>query len=198
LQEHAVKRIALKSKKYHTRYVLVDDEDFPSLSQWVWYPKYDPKSNTLYAVRIEKDADGRSHTKQMHREILSAGDGFDVDHRDGKGLNNQRSNLRVCTRQQNTWNSGKYMKGTSIYKGVSFCKRTGYFSARICLDGKVVRLGLFRDENSAGEAYNLAASKLFGEFAHLNDIRSTNRVVSSLLCSRGIFRKTMSYSLIPA
>jgi HNH endonuclease/AP2 domain len=193
-----VKKIALTSQRCRRRFVMVDDEDFEALRKWVWYAKTTSTSKTIYAVRFDAGDGDHIRSIPMHREILGASNEFHVDHRDGNGLNNQRSNLRSCTRRQNLWNARKHMKGTSIYKGVSYDRRRGVFVARIHYEGKNISLGKYKDENAAGMAYNAAASRLFGEFAHLNKIRTSNRVVSQRDCSRGFCGIIRTYVLIPA
>ena len=42
-----------------------------------------------------------------------------IDHKDGNGLNNQRSNLRPATAPQNGANQGKHRNNKSGFKGVS-------------------------------------------------------------------------------
>jgi hypothetical protein len=109
---------------------------------------------------------------QLHRLImgLGYGDPQRVDHIDGDGLNNQRSNLRLADAQQNRWNS-KPVGGTSKYKGVNwhqFKNGTGKWRAQAKVDGKQHHLGLFTDEVEAAKVVDAFYVKAFGEFAYLN------------------------------
>ena len=105
----------------------------------------------------------------MHRHILKAGPGQEIDHRDGDGLNNQRFNLRYCTDSENHANQHHKMAGcSSHYKGVGWYKATGKWRAVITVDYIFVHLGYFDSESDAAHAYNTAALKFFGEFARLN------------------------------
>lgn len=99
-----------RARKHKGRLALVDDADFEYLNQFNWY--YQAKDG--YAVRNE---DGK--TILMHRAILNVPVGFEVDHTDNNGLNNQRSNLRIATHQQNLWNTRKGRFKHSIYKGLN-------------------------------------------------------------------------------
>lgn len=95
-----------------------------------------------------------------------------VDHINGNGLDNRRSNLRLATAFQNLANMA-IRPHTSQYKGVSYYKhRTSYkkWVAEIRCNRKRVRLGAFESEIEAARAYNEAAKNLFGEFARLNPI----------------------------
>ena len=105
----------------------------------------------------------------MHREILGLryGDGKQVDHIDGNGLNNQKSNVRICTRSQNAFNR-KLVSSNSGRKGVTWHKTVGMWEAQIRKDGKNIYLGCFQDKENAATAYDIAAEKMFGEFALLN------------------------------
>jgi len=91
-----------------------------------------------------------------------------VDHVNGDGLDNRRSNLRIVRPGQNQYNSHTVRKGTSKYKGVTFHKRLKKWQASIRKQGKATHLGTFEHEVDAAVAYDKAALKLFKGFAHPN------------------------------
>lgn len=101
----------------------------------------------------------------MHRLILDAPKGMQVDHINGNGLNNRRENIRLCTHEQNSYNQQKPY-GSSKYKGV--CRKRGKWDAQIRASGKIIWLGSFATEDEAANAYDEAALKHFGEFAFTN------------------------------
>lgn len=94
---------------------------------------------------------------------------LDVDHIDGDGLNNHRSNLRPATRSQNLHNSRKHVKSASRFKGVT-PDGHGYggWRALIMVDYRRISLGTFRSEVDAARAYDAAALEYCGEFAATN------------------------------
>lgn len=104
----------------------------------------------------------------MHREIMNAPKGMVVDHIDGNGLNNRKSNLRICTQAQNNLNSRPKRNCSSRYKGVSFYKRDKIWQVQIFHNSRTIFLGRFDDEIEAALAYDRKAAELFGEFAYLN------------------------------
>jgi hypothetical protein len=103
----------------------------------------------------------------LHRVVADAPSGAEVDHRDGNGLNCVDGNLRIATQNQNAVNR-KY-DNPSGYRGV---RRNpwGSFVVQITYDGKNHHLGSFSSAEEAGLAYNAEESRVFGEFAILNDI----------------------------
>lgn len=101
----------------------------------------------------------------MHRLIMNAPKGVEVDHRDMDGLNNRRSNLRLATHQQNAFNRGPSKRNRSGIKGVRFVSRGRNWEARINICGKLKSLGRFSNKNSAAIAYINAAKIEHGEFA---------------------------------
>jgi len=145
------------------KFAQVDDEDFEWLSQWKW--RYDRG----YAGRRTK-VNGKRCTIFMHREIAQTPDGMETDHRKtGETLNNQRSNLRVCTVAQNQANRGLAWNNTSGYKGVSYHRAKKKWRARIKAGGgKLIQVGYFPNAEDAAHAYDAAARQLHGEFAYLN------------------------------
>ena len=112
-------------------------------------------------------------SKTIHRLvakafILNLTDLPCVDHKNRNSLNNHISNLRWCTKKENNQNRSKNKNMTSMYKGVCFHQASGKWTAQITQTGHKIHLGYFSDESDAGRAYDLKASELFREFAHLN------------------------------
>ena len=103
----------------------------------------------------------------MHRLIIQAPKGLDTDHINGNRLDNRRKNLRICTHQQNIWNSVKNKYSNNDFKGVYFVKRTNNWEAKIVRNTKRYYLGKFKTELEAANTYNLKAKELFGEYAKI-------------------------------
>jgi hypothetical protein len=138
---------------------LVDDEDYDDLIRYKWE-----------ACRVKTDSDifiVKCRNISMHRYLLQVKDNELIDHRDGDSLNNQKNNLRICTKAQNMMNSKK-TRGLSKFKGVSYNHKNRCWIAYIKLNYKQVYLGSFNIEETAALAYNKKAIELFGDFARLN------------------------------
>jgi hypothetical protein len=86
----------------------------------------------------------------------------ELDHINRNRDDNKIENLRPCTHSQNLGNARARVHK---YKGVTFCKATQKWRAQ--LNG---HLGRFNTIEEAAIAYNKAATKHFGEFAHLNKV----------------------------
>jgi hypothetical protein len=157
------------------KFALVDDADFATLTAWDWryFRRNLPNSVSEYAVRNETRA-GRSQCVYMHRQILCAAPGLEIDHWDGDGLNNQRGNLRPATHSQNMGNQRK-SRGSSAYKGVYFHKATASWHAMIQKDRQRISCGYFKQEDAAARAYDSKARDLWGAFASLNFPQANER-----------------------
>lgn len=154
---------------------LVDDEDFKWLNQWKWCAQ--KSLHTSYACRTiyirakySKKIPKRRTTKNVHihRLIMRFPKGLQIDHIDGDGLNNQRTNLRICTSAQNHMNKRKISDMTSIYKGVSKSGTNKKWYATIGFEGKTIWLGGYETEQEASLIYDAKALELYGQFATLN------------------------------
>lgn len=148
------------------KFTTVSDEDYEMLSQYKWQVA-EPRKGFFYAQRRVKNC--KPTVIFMHRIILNAKKGEDVDHINHDTLNNQRNNIRIATRQQNQANQVKTkIKTASIFKGVTF--ENGKWRARIRNNGKKEHLGSFSTEIEAALSYNKRAVELNGNFACLNVI----------------------------
>lgn len=137
---------------------LVDAGDYEQLSQYKWYAY---KGNaSYYAGRCVK-RNGKVIQYKMHREILNAPKGLDCDHIDHNGLNNTRSNLRLATRSQNSFNRPMNKNNTSGYRCIRWYKQTNRWV--LSMAGKTI--GYFKELPDAVDAYNLKAKELWGDFA---------------------------------
>lgn len=153
-----MKQIPLHNKKgYVVALASVDDDDYEYLMQWRW------QLNGGYVVR---STNGQKH--RMHRMLMQPPAGYCIDHINGNPFDNRRANLRICTLRENNQNATKRdPRASSKFKGVYWNSRAQKWRAQIKSDKKI-HLGSFTDEVAAAKAYDVAARRLFGQFARTN------------------------------
>lgn len=159
--------------------IYVDDEDYPLLSRFGIHTTQYSSSETKYA-KIQINESGFL----LHRLIKGLPSHYPhiIDHINGNGLDNRKSNLRVCGHAENMRNSKKRKTSKYKYKGVRFRKgwRKRYrkdgsyrlekrdeWRATIQCNGKTYRKRA-SSEIDAAKKYDEMAKKLHGEFALLN------------------------------
>lgn len=140
---------------------VIDVKDIPLVDGYNWTAMVRP--HTVYARR-NWCTDGKQKSVLMHRVILGEPKGVEVDHKDCDGLNNRRSNLRAASRLDNSHNQRLSKRNTSGFKGVSFRRRDGNWTAQILLNGRTHYLGHHPTPMAAHAAYQRASAELHGEF----------------------------------
>lgn len=144
---------------------IVDDEDFEELNKYKWYFHHG------YAIRkIAIWSEKKWQTIYMHRDIAQTPKDFFTDHINRDRLDNRKINLRICTYKDNSKNQSKKINNKSGFIGVHFKKSNKRWCAQISIDNKKTYLGLFDTPELAAMAFNKAAMKHYGEFAHLNKV----------------------------
>lgn len=137
--------------------------------KWTTMKNCKPRRDMFYARRTIRLENGKQKTVLLHRFILDAPPGFEVDHINGDSLDNRRCNLRLATRSQNTCNI-QYLNNSTGFRGVIPPKKglRKRFQAQIRCEGIKYWLGNHDTAEAAARAYDAKAIELHGEFAALN------------------------------
>ena len=177
------RELIIESPKHGRLVVLYDaeDEDKVSAHKWSVVPKSTIREyNQFYVMASIPHPDGnkRKTTIRLHRLIMDTPIGMETDHINGNGLDNRKSNLRVCTKSENQRNRGAHVNNTSGYKGVVYMKKSKRMKnpykkpwrARIGSEGrgKKLNIGHYATKEEAARAYDAKAKELHGEYAYLN------------------------------
>ena len=149
--------------------IMVDDEDYDRVNTFTWYSYRHRR--TQYVRSTVWDAKRKKHLHfYLHRILTGAIPGESIDHINGNGLDNRRSNLRFATAHQNQSNKRLSLSSRTGFKGVSIDKRRRNtpFRSRIHNLGASIWLGYFHNARDSAIAYDEAANRLFGEYAKTN------------------------------
>ena len=142
---------------------IVDDKDLELVNQYKWY-----LTNKGYVYTQPYLGNYKHGSLMMHRLINKTPDGMFTDHINHNKLDNRKSNLRICTNQQNSMNRNSHKNSSSKFKGVSWHPRDKKWQVEIEIAGKRFYLGMYTNEIEAAKAYDKQATELHGEFARLN------------------------------
>ncbi len=162
-----MQKLDVSTPKYPDTFSSVDDGDFKRAGKYKWHAYPGRTGRTLYAARRKGH---RGKMEKLHHFIMGVlpKNGYEIDHKNGDGLDNRKSNLRYCTHAQNSCNRRKQVNNTSGYTGVSWDKSTDNWKAQIKVAGKCLHIGRFSCLVKAAKAYDKEAIKHFGEFASPN------------------------------
>mgnify|MGYP001594937357 CR=1 FL=1 len=132
---------------------IIDYDDYEKVSKYKWC------FSGKYAVRVKQ-----GKTILMHRFIMSTPKGFDTDHINDNGLDNRKSNLRICSHSQNLMNHKLNQNNTSGYKNISWDKQLNHWRVSIWVNNKRVINKLFKDINNAISFRDVELFNLHGQF----------------------------------
>lgn len=131
------------------KFAMVDDADFEELSRHKWCVLRAARG--FYAVRVVWGS--RQKMIYMHRAIMGALPGQEVDHIDGNRLNNTRANLRIVDRAgQARGFQSKRIGASSEFRGVSWHTPYNKWRAAIKHEGRQYFLGYFTVEKERAAA----------------------------------------------
>lgn len=96
--------LTIASGKFDNKKVLIDIDDYEKIKKYTWHLVPGKMKNYTVFYAVATIDGGKSKGLRMHRYITNCPDGMVVDHINHNGLDNRKSNLRICTPQQNQLN----------------------------------------------------------------------------------------------
>ena len=159
LEDHAEIFLIDKNNEICAK-ALIDLDDVDKVKNIKWH-RSDLQRSTYYCLSND------SEWKRIHRLIMGVTDkNIIVDHINHNGLDNRKSNLRICTSGQNTCNCLTSKNNKSWHKGVYWSKERKKWCAQISINNKTKGLGRYDTIEEAIEAREKAAKEYYGEFAN--------------------------------
>lgn len=134
--------------------VLIDKDDYTKVTKFKWY--YSSNGYIMSDTRL-----------YLHRYILNAPKGLEVDHINHNKFDNRKCNLRLCTRSQNSRNKKYQSNSKTQVKGVYLCKTTGKYACELHIEGKRIWLGRYSSLEEARLIRKQAEIKYFGEYNYM-------------------------------
>jgi len=146
-------------------WAIVDDEDYPLVLQYSWHLR--EIRGCRYAMNWQR-INGKRYAVSLHSLLIGMRRGFQIDHINGNGLDNRRSNLRHVTPAQNQANQHT-TRGRSLFKGVRYqARRRTPWEAAITFHQLKIHIGRYATEEAAARAYDAVAKVLWSGHAKLN------------------------------
>jgi len=111
----------------------------------------------------------------LHRILIGANPGEEVDHINGDGMDNRLENLRIVNRAQNQQNRKHRHDSKTGCRGIRHWEGYGFknpWQARLTVNGVRVSLGFFAKKEDAILAYNCKVKEVHGELAYLNKLEN--------------------------
>ena len=145
--------------------LVLDKEDELLLQEYNWYLNGRYWAGTRWCKKTKQ-----REKVLLHRLIMGALPGQQVDHINRDREDNRRCNLRLATPSQNLANQTKKPGATSLYKGVCQPSKRRRWKAGIRGPHGRIHLGSYASEQEAAYVYDKYAEFIHGEFALTNGI----------------------------
>jgi len=159
-------------------YTLIEEQD-ADLAKMTWHLNNGGYAARAVPRRQRRHGDSSTKLERLHRVILRAPQGVEVDHINRNRLDNRRCNLRFATSGEQARNVSLNARNTTGYKGVSFLQGAQRWSATVKFEGAAYYMGVFRSPEAAAFAYDFAARALHGQFAAIN-FKLADRTIAAL------------------
>jgi hypothetical protein len=158
-------RIFLKRRNGDIINCHVEIGDLPKLHalRTTWYAHWNNDIQDFYVYGNVRDDETKSGYRivQMHRFLMDAPEGLQVDHWNHITTDNRRSNLRIVTQSVNMMNRRGAKRDSTIgHRGISPYRRDGNFILRVTINGERKTIGYFDTVEEA-----LTARDSFPEYA---------------------------------
>lgn len=163
----------------------IDKEDYELVRKHNWGVATDPVNDVSYAyTNIVVDEDNyirktiQAHTFIMERLV----DNINIiDHINGNGLDNRKSNLRARTQSENNMNKRVQRNNTTGFAGISWHKKQRMWNTHISVRGERIFLGSYYYMRNALRARISAEEEYFGEHSfYSRDCKYRDKVDSIL------------------
>ena len=143
-----------KNEKFY-----IDKEDLELIKPYTW-----SFNNTGY-LRANVN---RNTGTRMHRFILGLdkNDKRMVDHINHDKRDNRKSNLRICSNKENSWNASPSKSSKSGIPGVNWDKRYNKWAVYLTKDGKRKFYGYYKNLNDAIEKRKQAELESYQEYGY--------------------------------
>ena len=143
--------------------LLIDLEDLEKVKRYTWCVTQ--KKKRLYALCRTK-----SQIVYIHQYILNYDNPLTCDHINLNGLDNRKSNLRICTNGENNRNKPLQKNNTSGVTGIYFHKKNKNWIVQINVNGKPKNFGSFLNKEEAIKKREQLKKEYHGEYAFKTEI----------------------------
>jgi hypothetical protein len=140
------------------QFALVDDQDFPLLSDFRWCYRAERDGRQGYAVRHVK-VGGKDRLSYLHREVLPAPVGHETIFLNHDRLDCRRANLKVVTKEEARRHHRVRSDSRSGVKGVRFNPDGGTWTAVTYRHGHCYHVGSYYTREQAQAAYEAEQKK---------------------------------------
>lgn len=136
------------SKQNEIGEAIIDTEDVDRVKNYKWRVKLGGTNRSKCNCVLTGNAK-ETYTNSLHRHIMNCPKSLYVDHINGNRFDNRKSNLRICTNQENCFNTVKLCTNTSGYKGVNLDKSRNKWVSEIKFSGKKIFIGRYNNIEEA-------------------------------------------------
>ena len=137
---------------------LVDDADYPLLSEFKWCYRSERNGKQGYAVRHSK-VYGRDRLVYLHRQLMQAPPGFEVVFANYDRLDCRRENLKVVSKEEARRHHHVRSDSKSGVKGVRYNPESDSWSAYVYRSGHCYHVGTYYTQEQAVVAYESELKK---------------------------------------